>query len=121
MDNNLPVSRDKAGRFVKGQSGNPKGAKPQDRNLRLIAQEYTEAAMLTLLEVMQNESEPGAARVTAANAILDRGYGKATQHIEAEVRTSFVDAIIAAAGIPRSDVIDVVDCEVVTRPGEFHS
>lgn len=30
---------------------------------------------------MQNEKAPAAARVAAANSLLDRGYGKATQSV----------------------------------------
>jgi hypothetical protein len=38
-----------------------------------------------------NEPEaPHAARVAAANSLLDRGWGKATQHIETEVTKRYV-------------------------------
>ena len=40
------------------------------------ARVYTEQALLTLAEVMADEDQPAAARVSAANALLDRGYGK---------------------------------------------
>lgn len=40
------------------------------------AREYTEKALLTLADVMTDEEQPAAARVSAANALLDRGYGK---------------------------------------------
>lgn len=42
------------------------------------AREYTESALDTLVSVMGDEDQPAAARVGAANSILDRGYGKAT-------------------------------------------
>lgn len=50
-------------------------------SIREAAKEYTEQALMTLAEVMTDEGQPGAARVSAANAILDRGYGKPTQPI----------------------------------------
>lgn len=41
-----------------------------------LAGQHTEAAINTLVEVMQNKKETGAARVSAANSILDRAHGK---------------------------------------------
>jgi hypothetical protein len=48
-------------------------------------------ALETLRSVMINPKSPPAARVAAASAILDRGYGKPTQQIEAEV--DFLDKL----------------------------
>jgi hypothetical protein len=45
-------------------------------SLRDIAREYTADAIGTLVSIMADESEPAPARVSAANALLDRGYGK---------------------------------------------
>jgi len=51
-----------------------------NRTLREAAREYTEQALQTLVQIaLAGESE--AARVSAANAILDRGYGKPTTTI----------------------------------------
>lgn len=44
--------------------------------LREVAREYTQDAILTLAEIMRDTEQPGPARVSAANALLDRGYGK---------------------------------------------
>jgi hypothetical protein len=38
--------------------------------------------LLTLAEIMGDASQPAAARVSAANAILDRAHGKPTQSVE---------------------------------------
>jgi hypothetical protein len=71
--------------FVKGQSGNPggrpKAVLPDGRTLAELARDHTEAAIETLIDVMTNVEQPAAARVTAANSILDRGWGKAPQPI----------------------------------------
>lgn len=44
------------------------------KTLKELAREYTTEALEALVDVVRNET--GAARVSAANAILDRGYGK---------------------------------------------
>lgn len=67
--------------FVKGQSGNP-GGRPKDNGLRELCRAHTPKAVETLVKIMQNGKSPAAARVTAACALLDRGYGKPTQHTE---------------------------------------
>ena len=57
-------------------AGRPKGAaNKQPKPVKELARQYTEEALQTLASIMQ-ASESDAARVSAANAILDRGYGK---------------------------------------------
>lgn len=46
-----------------------------------MAKEHAELALQTLVSIAQS-SESDAARVSAASAILDRGYGKPTQALE---------------------------------------
>jgi hypothetical protein len=48
------------------------------REIAEAAQEYSEAALRTLAEVMTN-GDSAAARVAAANSILDRAHGKPAQ------------------------------------------
>lgn len=49
--------------------------------MRELAREHATAALETLVKVCKM-SDSDAARVSAANAILDRGYGKPLQQIE---------------------------------------
>lgn len=51
-------------------------------SLKEAAQVYTEQALQTLANIM-TAGESEAARVAAANSILDRGYGKPKQTVEA--------------------------------------
>ena len=57
-------------------------AKAQEkRELREAARQYTGEALRTLAAIC-NEGQSEAARVSAACALLDRGYGKPTQQVE---------------------------------------
>lgn len=53
----------------------------QRGTLEEIARTYTQDALDVLVQVAR-ESQSDAARVSAANALLDRGYGKPSQHTE---------------------------------------
>ena len=46
-----------------------------------LARSHTRTALNVLVGVMRNKDATAAARVSAANAILDRGWGKATQPV----------------------------------------
>ena len=50
--------------------------------IRSIARGHTRTAINVLVGVMRCKDSTAAARVTAANAILDRGWGKAPQSLE---------------------------------------
>jgi hypothetical protein len=50
--------------------------------IRSLARSHTRSALNILVQIMRNKDATPAARVTAANAILDRGWGKAIQAIE---------------------------------------
>ena len=50
--------------------------------IRSMARSHTRTALNVLVGVMRNTKAPPPARIAAANAILDRGWGKATQPVE---------------------------------------
>jgi len=50
--------------------------------IRSLARSQTRTALNVLVAVMRSKDATAAARVSAANAILDRGWGKPTQSIE---------------------------------------
>jgi hypothetical protein len=62
-------------RFEKGRSGNPGGRRKGDGEIRELARRHTATALATLAEICAN-GENESARVAAANALLDRGWGK---------------------------------------------
>lgn len=51
------------------------------RDLAEMAKDYGDAALSTLSEIMADNQQPASARVSAANALLDRGYGKPVQGV----------------------------------------
>lgn len=73
-------------------SGRPKGSlnkttSEQSQRLSELAKDYTHDALMTLVDVAKN-GKSEAARVSAANALLDRGYGKPVAREEVELSTS---------------------------------
>lgn len=71
------VLRDEKGRFPKGVSGNPAGGKPYITHVRNLAREHTQKAVERL--VQEIDAKEGRTAIAAAQAILDRGWGKPTQ------------------------------------------
>ena len=62
--------------------------------IRSLARSYTENALNVLVGVMNEASAPHSAKVAAAQALLDRGWGKAPQSLEitGEVKHSVIRA-----------------------------
>jgi hypothetical protein len=50
-------------------------------HIRSLARSHTESALNVLASIMNQPTAPEAARVSAANSLLDRGWGKAAQII----------------------------------------
>ena len=51
-------------------------------SIRSLARSHTESAINILAGIMRSRDATPAARVSAANALLDRGWGKTTQPAE---------------------------------------
>jgi Family of unknown function (DUF5681) len=69
--------------FRPGQSGNPNGRPRVLADVQNAAREHSADAIKTLSDIMNNPKAPAAARISAACALLDRGYGKALQTVDA--------------------------------------
>jgi hypothetical protein len=122
-----PATRDKKGRLLPGQrSINPAGRPPIIRDIKEAAKQHTKQALNTLISVMNDTEAPQGARIQAATAILDRGWGKPQQNVEARIEVADVakahaDALIRLTNLARearddrsTSMIDVTPREVVS-------
>ena len=67
--------RDKSGRFVAGHSGNAGGRPRDEHKVAELARSYTTEAIDTLVDLMRHGKDDRV-RGTAAQALLERGWGK---------------------------------------------
>jgi hypothetical protein len=102
-------------RFQKGVSGNPGGRAKIEGPLRDLARQYTTEAIQTLVTVMKDETAPHNARCIAAQALLDRGYGKPVQAQEVTLRktgvTELSDSELMAVAAGADDEIQIEEDE----------
>lgn len=77
-----------AGRKTGGrQRGTPNRA---TSDIKEAAAEYSQEALNVLVKVARNAKSPAAARVAAANCILDRAYGKPKQAVDVDANVRAV-------------------------------
>lgn len=85
-------------------AGRRKGAVSQAKlDIAAMAKEHAEIALKVLVSVANNTKAPSAARVSAASAILDRGFGKPRQSVEVDgtmAGVMTVTYVSTAAGPP---------------------
>lgn len=71
--------------------------------IRSLARQHTEMAVRVLGSIMTDNKAPQSARVAAAQALLDRGWGKPDQ----------------TTHIVKHDVSDLTDAEIIARLAEL--
>ncbi|MDP1525045.1 MAG: hypothetical protein Q8M20_04505 [Rhodocyclaceae bacterium] len=64
----------------------------------MLARSHTDIAVALLAKAVVDETQPMAARVTAAQALLDRGWGKAPIQVDVQVRARF-DSFLRDVGL----------------------
>ena len=75
--------RNSRGQYISGHSGNPSGRPKDEYKVAELARSYTSEAIDTLVELMRHGKDERV-RGTAAQALLDRGWGKPKQELLAE-------------------------------------
>lgn len=70
------AARDDKGRFLKGVSGNPGGRPVEEREMKVLARSHTVEAIEKLVQLMR-DAEDQRVQFLAAEALLDRGHGRA--------------------------------------------
>jgi hypothetical protein len=68
-------------KFEAGKSGNPGGRPKSAEGVKDLARMHTKTAIAALVRVIEDKKANPSARVSAAVAILDRGWGKPVQAI----------------------------------------
>jgi hypothetical protein len=83
----MAVARDEAGKWLPGESGNPSGRPKSIFELAELARAHTAAAIKTLAAIMNDKEVAEPARIAAACALLDRGYGKPVMSVAGLIET----------------------------------
>jgi hypothetical protein len=86
------MSKPNSGQFKKGQSGNPGGRKPIPPELKEAMRGLSDTATKVLKKAMAESLEKGKPStrtgILAAQAVLDRGYGKPAQTLNAKIEST---------------------------------
>lgn len=93
--------------WQKGQSGNPGGRPKGLKEVQEAARKHTTDAIETLASIAKDTEQSASARVSAAEVLLDRGWGKAQQTIEVEGLSGLPDHVIEAI-LAACDLIESV-------------
>ena len=98
----IQKDRLRSGQFAPGQSGNPVSRPKDEHRVVELARSYKVEAIDTLVELMR-DGEDERVRGTAAQALLDRGWGKAKVEVFAVAEGSYLDVLRAVNERPKRD------------------
>ena len=88
----ITSTRTKSGQFAPGSSGNPGGRPKDEARVAELARSYTSEAIDTLVDLMRNGRDERV-RGTAAQALLDRGWGKPKVEVVTEAGGGYLEAL----------------------------
>ena len=95
-------NRSRSGQFVPGQSGNPGGRPKDEHRVSELARSYTVEAIDTLVDLMRRGKDERV-RGTAAQALLDRGWGKAKMEVVSSGEGGYLELLRAVNEQIKSD------------------
>ena len=76
-------------------AGRPKGkVSAAKRAIAEVAQEHADDMLKVLVQIAKDKQEPASARVAAANAVIERGYGKPVTPVQNESQDRLTLALI---------------------------
>ena len=87
--------RTQSGQFAPGSSGNPGGRPKDEARVAKLARSYILEAIDTLVELMRHGRDDRV-RGTAAQALLDRGWGKPKVEVVTEAGGGYLQALKVA-------------------------
>jgi hypothetical protein len=82
-------------KFQPGRSGNVRGRPKRDLDLAAEARRHAHKALKALVEIVEDQEQPSSARISAANELLNRGYGSSPRAIDVNVSHSFSQELSA--------------------------
>ena len=95
---NIIQARTKSGQFAPGSSGNPGGRPKDEARVAELARSYTSEAIHTLVDLMRHGRDERV-RGTAAQALLDRGWGKPKVEVVNDSGGGYLEALRAAQAV----------------------
>ena len=99
------MDRKANGQFQAGVSGNPGGRPAQLAEVAELARARSPKVIETLYNIVLDDKHPTGARVSAAQTLLDRGYGRPQASVDLHVAggPSLVDILIGAGRLERDE------------------
>ncbi len=95
-----------AAKWQKGQTGNPAGVPKAAIEARKLARSHAPLAIQTLVDCCRSKKAPWAARVNAAQALLNRGFGMPKQEVDVNAKLTLESLVLRSLGEPEIPAID---------------
>ena len=86
--------RNNLGQYISGHSGNAGGRPKDEHRVAELARSFTTEAIDTLVELMRSGKDERV-RGTAAQALLDRGWGKPKVELVTDEKQDYISALRA--------------------------
>ena len=89
----MASNRNRLGQFTSGYSGNAGGRPKDEYKVAELARSFTVEAVETLVSLMRTAKDERV-RGTAAQALLDRGWGKPKVEVVTEEKQDYISALM---------------------------